>query len=43
MFKFEWDDKGNRQKSFRGRGGGACCSKVPKWWELREKDGGIYT
>ena len=22
---------------------GSCCSKLSKCWELREKDGGIYT
>ena len=24
-------------------GEGSCCSKLSKCWELREKDGGIYT
>ena len=24
-------------------GEGSCCSRLSKCWELREKDGGIYT
>ena len=24
-------------------GEGSCCSKLSKFWELREKDGGTYT
>ena len=24
-------------------GEGSCCSKLSKCWELREKDGGMYT
>ena len=24
-------------------GEGSCCSNLPKCWELREKDGGMYT
>ena len=24
-------------------GEGSCCSKLSKFWEFREKDGGIYT